>query len=399
MNAQGIERFGEGVQAVLLSQPFFGTLLMKLKHEPIESCPTLFIDGKKIGYGPDFMAQQSMAQAEFCVCHEVLHAAWMHIPRIRHYLDTGIGPDGQPLDLKLFNQALDYPINASLVESKIGAIPAGITICLDPKYTSAWTPEEVYCDLKKRGGKGGGASAPGTPGGGDPDAMDDHQPGHGDEDGEGTSSGGLDAITPADVQQAVNVTKAMKGTLPAGIDRLIDAIKKPEQSPWRRLRRIVTKSLAGYDATSWRRLQRRMIVRGVGMPGRIAQGVGRVGVVGDTSGSIHDDVLRLFGGHMASIVDDAKPELTKIYWCDAKVHRVDDAKNGTQLRQILSSKIPGGGGTDMRKGVEAAMADKCDIIIVLTDGETPFHDNPKVIWAITNRSIRAPHGETLHIAG
>lgn len=380
MNTAGIERFNDGVQALLLGQPFFGTLLMKMEHVPEEGCPTLYVDGKRIGYSPDFLAQQDVEQAQFCVAHEVSHAAWMHLDRVQYYLDTGIGPDGQPLDMALFNQALDYPINASLVESKIGKIPAGVQICLDSKYTSAWTPEEVYCDLKKNGGgKGGGGQA-----------MDDHRPRNRED---------VDGITSADVQQAATTAQIMRGTLPAGIDRLLGQIKRPDQSPWRRLRRMVTSALSGYDASTWRRLQRRMIVRGIGMPGRTAQGAGTVGVVVDTSGSIGEKMLNLFGGHMGAIIDDARPQLVRIYWVDAKVHRVDSVRNGSQLRGVLIKPVPGGGGTDMREGVNRAIEDKCDCVVVLTDGYTPFCDAPKpVFWAITSRNVRSKFGETIHIS-
>lgn len=390
MNQQGIDRFNDGVQALLLSQPFFGTLLMKMRHVPEDGIGTLYVDGVHIGYDPEFMAKQSIAQAQFCIGHEVLHAAWMHLDRIRHYLDVGIGPDGQPLDQQLFNMALDFPINASLVESKIGEMPAGIEICHDPrKYPATMTPEEVYCDLKQqgKGGKGGGGGG-GASGSGNGQPLDVHKPKPGDS---------VDGVTAADVQQAANVCKAMRGTLPAGIDRLLGEIKKPASSPWRRLRRAVTSALSGYDASTWRRLQRRMIVRGIGMPGRVAQGAGTIGVVADTSGSIDEAMLNLFFGHMAAIMDDARPQLVHVYWTDAKVHRRDTVKNSTDLRRMAGQKVPGGGGTDMPEGVQAAEEDGCDCIVVLTDGYTPFCASKRpTVWAITSQQ-KSPYGETIHI--
>lgn len=382
MNAQGVERFNDGVQALLLSQPFFGTLLMKMPHKVDEAIPTLCTNGSEIRYNPDFMAQQDTSQAMFCVAHEVLHAAWMHLDRLRHYLTCGVGPDGKPLDTRRFNMALDYPLNASLVASGVGTVPAGIKICYDPgRFSADMTPEEVYCLLADEGGGGNGKG----------EALDTHEPSTGD---------ASQTITAADVQQAANVCKAMRGKLPAGIDRLLGAIQRPSVSPWRRLRQFVTSALSGHDATTWRRLQRRMVARGVGMPGRTKNGAGRVGIVGDTSGSIGQEMLDLFGGHMAAIMDDARPQEVRVYWTDAKVHRVDTAKTPTDLRRILSSKIPGGGGTNMPRGVNAALDDGCDCVVVLTDGYTPFGEpSPKpVIWAITTPGKRSPHGETIHIS-
>jgi predicted metal-dependent peptidase len=182
------------------------------------------------------------------------------------------------------------------------------------------------------------------------------------------------------------------------MERLLGELKKPEISPWRKLRNFIVKSLPGFDATSWRRLQRRLIVRRIGVPGRVAVGAGKVGVIVDTSGSIGQDVLNVFGGHMASIIEDAMPELLRVYWVDARVHRIDDVKNGTQLRALLAKPVPGGGGTDMRKGIQAAEIDKCDAIVVLTDGYTPFCGSTKpLMWAITSHNIKAPSGTTIHI--
>ena len=174
--------------------------------------------------------------------------------------------------------------------------------------------------------------------------------------------------------------------------------RRPDQSPGAILRNFVTSNLPGHDRSSWKRLQRKYAVRGIGMPGRVSMGAGRVGVVIDTSGSIGQDMLNLFASHMGAIITDAMPRDVKIYWVDAKLHRVDDAKNVTDLRRILSKKIPGGGGTDMRIGVAAAEKDKCDSIVVLTDGYTPFCDSKKpLMWAITSDVKADGNGRTISI--
>lgn len=392
--SKGKEIFEEGVQAMLLSQPFFGSLLMKMKHEELPADSphkTLFVDGRRIAYNPEFMAKQTAEQALFCVAHEVLHTAWMHLDRMRHYVDCKVGPDGKPLDMDLFNKALDYPINASLVESKIGKPPkmGGLgRICLDPeRFPPTMTPEEVYCLLKQ--GSGGGSSGGGSGESGQ-QSMDAHGP---------ADPNDPQRITAADVQQAANICKAMRGSLPAGIDRLLGELTRPSESPWRVLRALVVSSLRGHDASTWRRLNRRLVVRGIGVPGRTAHGAGTIGIVVDTSGSIGEEMLTLFGSHMAAIIEDARPKLVKIYWTDAEVHRVDEVASSTDLRNLLTKPVPGGGGTDMREGVAAAEKDKCDSVVVLTDGYTPFCDGATpVFWAITTTQV-SPHGRTIHITG
>lgn len=381
-------KFDEAVAVLLLGQPFFGTLLMKMEHvcEPNLQPPTMAVSRSKLFYHPDFVESLTLDEAVFVVAHETMHQAWQHLPRLAYYLRSGVGPDGHPLDPQLYNQAMDYPINHALVVSKVGTPVATEKwpMCLDPyRFPESMTPEEVYCLLKqeqeKNGGKGNGQQA-----------MDGHDA-LGDENEP-------DAITPADVMQAAQMHKAIRGEYPAGIERLLGQLKRPDVSPWRRLRQFITTSLPGHDATTWRKLQRRLVVRGIGYPGRVAQGAGIVGIVADTSGSIDEEVLNLFGGHMAAIIQDAMPKEVRVYWTDAKVHRVDTVKTGSELRALLSKPVPGGGGTDMPKGVRAAEADNCHAIVVLTDGFTPFTDSKKpVMWAITSHNVSSPHGTTIHI--
>ena len=383
-NPQGVEKFNDGVQSLLLLTPFFGTLLMKLRHEVDDTVPTLYVDGRTIGYSSNFIASLPPAQVMFAIAHEVMHAAWMHVPRLRHYMDTGIGPDGKKLDWALFQKAMDYPVNASLVESRIGE--PWPPCCLDLKrFPSSMTPEEVYCILRQQKGPAEGQ------------ALDEHR--HATPCDPTTGSPEVDAITEADVQQAANVCKAMRGTLPAGIDRLLGQIRKPTVSPWKRIRSFVASTLSGYDSTSWKRLDRRMMARGIGVPGRVAKGAGTIAIVADTSGSIDQRTLTLFAGHMAAIFDDTRPKLVRVYWVDAAVHRRDEFKNISEMRTMLAKKVPGGGGTDMRVGVTQAIEDGCDGVVVLTDGYTPFCDGGKtpVIWAITT-DRKSPYGETVHIS-
>ncbi len=389
--------FNTAATALLLQSPFFGSLLLKLRH--VEKAdlnpPTLAVSQSTLYYHPEFMAQCTDAEGVFAVAHEVMHVAWMHLPRAKHYRDTGIGPDGKAYDHKRMNIACDYAVNDSLRETGVGAVPREelIKIHLDPrKYPHTLTPEEIYCLLaqEEENGSGGGGGEDGEEEG--PGSFD----GHDFEDADGDDA---PPVTAADVLQAANVCKAVNGTLPAGIDRLIGELQRPKSSPWAMLRRAVASALSGYDRSSWKRLQRQMIVRGVGVPGRIAEGAGRVGVVGDTSGSIGQEILTLFGRHMAAIMDDARPKEIRVYWTDAKVHRVDTAKSSTQLRQLLSRPVPGGGGTDMRKGVKAAEDDGCDVIVVLTDMYTPFCGaKVPLIWASPTPGLTAPTGKTIHIA-
>ena len=384
-----MDKFEEAVSVLLLGQPFFGTLLMKMEHVKDEQIPTLCVNRHQLRYNPKFLDQLDLDESVFAVAHEVMHQAWQHLPRLEHYLKTGVGPDGHALDLEDFNRALDYPMNHALVVGKVGKPIAKekFPICLDPqRFPESMTPEEVYCELRKDRQKNGGKG--GDKGG---KALDQHDA--------MTGADEPSAITPADVLQAANSHKMIRGEYPAGMERLLGGLRKPDVSPWRRLRNFITTNLPGHDATSWRRLQRRMIVRNIGMPGRVAQGAGRVGLVADSSGSIDDEMLNLFAGHMAAIMDDAMPREVVVYWTDSRVHSREVIKSSSALRAYLGKGALGGGGTDMTRGVKAAEDDKCDAIVVLTDGYTPFCSSAKpLLWAITSHAVTADgNGTTIHI--
>lgn len=381
-----MSNFDDAVTTLLLSAPFYGTLLMKMKHVPDTTIPSAYVNFTELRYNPDWFASLSLDECVFVLAHEVGHQALQHLPRLHHYIECGMGPDGKPLDFNTMQQALDYPLNAMLVESGIGKMPS-VGLLDMRRFPSTMTPEEVYCLLRKNGGGGGG-------GGGKGDAEGKGFDDHGTEGHAEPSS-----ITPADVLQAAETHKAVRGSYPAGMERLLGELKKPDHSPWRRLRQFVTTSLPGHDSTTWRRLQRRLIVRRIGVPGRVSHGAGRVGVVIDTSGSIGKEMLDLFFGHLSAIIADAMPEEVYVYWVDAKVQRVDVVKSASALRVLAGKGVPGGGGTDMRVGVRAAEGDKCDSIAVLTDGYSPFCDSSRpLMWAITTHSITASgNGKTIHI--
>jgi predicted metal-dependent peptidase len=297
------------------------------------------------------------------------------------------GPDGKAFDAAKYNEAADYVINDLIKVNKIGELHDNWMH--DPAFPYTMTPPEVYAMLPDKPKKGGGRGKGGKPGGSQ-QGQDQHQSGS-------DPNGKPDAVTPADIVQAARAAEQM-GSMPVGLDRLIAGLKKPAHSPWAVLRKQVMSALGGQDTATWRRLQRRLITRGIGAPGRTSYGCNRVGVVVDTSGSIGDEILALFGGHMGAILSDARPREIRVYWTDAQVHRVDAVKTGGELRTLLTKPVPGGGGTDMPEGIDAAVADKCEAVVVLTDMYTPFGSKPAVpvIWgAITD--VKAPYGTTVRL--
>lgn len=380
-----MSKFDDAVTSLMLTHPFFSSLLLKFEHVADDTVGTAAIGLKKLIYSPAFFEKLSDNSATFVVAHEVMHAVHGHVPQLMQYQKSGVGPDGKPFNQRKMNMAMDYANNAALVADGFVFDNREVSICLDSKYTQHMLPDEIYAllpDDKPDGGGGGGGSGSG--------GLDQHGV-EGDVEGES-------AIDASDIIAAAHHHKQVMGKLPGGMDRLLDSLRRPAVSPWSMLRRQISNVIGSGGTTSWRRLNRPMVVRGIYMPTRTGRNAGRVGVVMDTSGSISKEVLEKFAGHVAAIIDDAMPTEVCLYWVDSKVAGTGRVKTGAQLRSFIAKGAKGGGGTNMPKGVEAAEADKCNIIVVLTDGYTPF-GNPSatpVVWAITT-SVRAPHGTTIKI--
>jgi predicted metal-dependent peptidase len=97
----------------------------------------------------------------------------------------------------------------------------------------------------------------------------------------------------------------------------------------------------------------------------------KVTVVIDTSGSMMignrlNQALVEISGLVRAVSGGARP--LQVIACDA------EASTPRAVRSIDHIELTGGGGTDMRIGIQAAasMKPRPDIIITITDGETPW---------------------------
>jgi len=382
----------QALTLLLLKAPFFGALALKIPivEDDTINPPTACVGMDKLRYHPKFVEPLTVDERVFLLAHEVGHMALVHLPRLQQYVADGIGPDGKPLNGRRFNQAMDYIVNKMLVDEKIGSMIAGG--CLDMTIDLRTdTPESIYCRLQEKGdddGDDGDGEPGGTPSGG----FDGHDPG---------KYGDKPLITADDVEAAVAASKMIGKAAPSVIQRVLGDLKRPHYNPWRMLRAAVATARGRQDISTWKRLNRRMLTRGIGMPSCVSAGADTVGIIIDVSGSINEEMLRLFGGHMVSILETAKPRRTIVYWVDTQVERVDVVHSMSDLTKILTGTIPGGGGTNLLPGIDAAEADHVDSLVILTDGYCNFGGPRKgkaqVIWAITTPGITCPWGTTVSI--
>jgi hypothetical protein len=118
---------------LLLNQPFFGTLCLRLKLVPGE-LPTMATDGRRIVYDPAFVDELTPTELEAVLAHEVLHCA------LGHHCRRGVR------DPRLWNEAADLAVNPILMGNGF-TLPAGAL--LDPAFDDL-SAEEIYARLSER---------------------------------------------------------------------------------------------------------------------------------------------------------------------------------------------------------------------------------------------------------
>lgn len=348
---------------LLMKQPFFGTLALRLHmvQDDTLNPPTMAVDGKSIFYHPKFVNESTPHDVEFVVAHEVMHCVFDHMSR-----RGGRHP-------KKWNFANDYVVNAALKDAGFALAPGAL---YHPPY-DGMTSEQVYNLL------------PDPPDGNDPSDQFDNVRDASPTDQQVTANDWKVAVV-----QAANAAKA-RGKLPGALKRYVDEITT-SKTDWRaRLRQFAVEETK--NDYSFQRLNRRYISQGFFLPGLHSEAMGTMVIVTDDSGSIDDDVLKVFAGEIESIRDAVRPQRTLVISCDAEINHIDDLGE----YDPLEVKCHGGGGTDFRPPFkyleEQDITPAC--LVYLTDlygpapKEAPAYP---VMWCCTTDQI-APWGETLKI--
>ena len=177
------------------------------------------------------------------------------------------------------------------------------------------------------------------------------------------------------VKEVENLVKS-RGEIPGHLQRLVDEHRKPPTVNWkqvfaRMLHRCLQEAGRGFRHT-YRRKRRSGRLDRPGdpvLPGRIGVRQ-KVAVVVDTSGSMSRAELGAALDEVHGIINATGSEIA-LYSCDANVHG-----ERQEIRTVKKAVLAGGGGTDMRVGIEAALDEKQapDVVVVLTDGYTPWPD-------------------------
>ncbi len=379
-----MEKITKARAALVLSQPFFGSLALHLRPVADPSVETMETDGRSLFANPGFVDGLSFDQLTGVIAHEVMHLACAH-----HARRGGRDP-------RRWNVACDYAINGLLLEAGF-VLPEGRLH--DPNYDGL-SAEEIYARLPQEDGDGGGdgtSNGPNAPSPADPGGCGGVRdaPGH---DGGRASPAELSQAA-KDWQiaalQAAQTAKAA-GKLPGAMARLVEGLRNPSVD-WREVLRCFVQTTARNDYR-WFPPNRRYVAMGLYLPSLRSEELGPIVIAVDTSGSISEDVVAAFSAEISAILEDCRPEAIHILYCDTEIAGTETLSPDDLP---LDLKPAGGGGTDFRPPFD--LVEECGIapacLIYLTDLVSRHFPQPPdypVLWASTTDRT-APFGETLRV--
>lgn len=339
---------------MLIKHPFFATLMMSTPSVETRDVPTAATDMAKLYYNPDFIESLDEEIVLFVLAHEVMHIALEHGLRLH---------TRNPM---LWNVACDFAINLVLRE-------CGFTIwdkCLISDEFKGMSADQIYDKLQKEMDKArkAGKPGPGERGNqrGDGGGMvgDLKQP---EGAGDPAEEAKLRRSVQQRVAQAANVAR-MAGKLNGDLERLVGEILDPKV-PWKDLLRDYM-TRATKDDETWTKRNRRF--QGVYLPTRYSERMGEIVFIGDTSGSIGPEELDQVAAEIRAVADQVKPERIRAIWADTRVAAEQVFEDGEFFETGL--KPAGGGGTDMRVPLEHVEQFEPQVVVLCTDGYTPWPD-------------------------
>lgn len=388
--------------SLLKKRPYLAAAVWRMVPVAREGMGTLAVDQHwRLYYDPQAIASWSTKQLTGVLYHEVLHLLRRHPDRLRIF------------EPRVANIAADMEINDDLREERVllpyGALypdqldmPEGLLaeeyvhrlMSQNPRAQKGVSGEGDGGDgdalSQEEGASTRGQKTSGATEGGSPMGEADSQPAPAQgrcgscatgrrEEWEEAGDSKTDAVSPQEaeiIRRAVarEITDRAKGIgqVPGHLQRWAEETLEPPKVDWRRvLEGEVRRAMAVAAGKGHRTYLRPNPRSGAVIHRGHARHAPKVAVVLDTSGSIDSSALRTLLSELIGIVKSLAVPMVDVVVCDAQVH-------GVYRRVTHPSvlKLEGGGGTDMRVGIAAAMKLHPDVVIVLTDGYTSWPDDP-----------------------
>jgi predicted metal-dependent peptidase len=372
--------------------PYIGAVLMSLRLVEKPGIGTLAVDaGWRLYYDPKQCEAWGVEMLAAVVAHECWHVLRDHFTRM-------------PLpeyERELGNIAQDCEINSDLLTAgwklPAGVFPDTFDIkkgLLAEEYYKLLQPKVIKINISVCSGKCGGCA--GNP--------------HDFEEGVGTDGEKSNGVKPIpkfeqevirrQAAQDISAASKIPGSVPAGLAAWAERELSPPTIDWRRqlaglVRRAVTVAAGAVDHTYRKQSRRGAGLRcylGANAPimPSLYRPVPSVAMILDVSGSMMGGPAEAARSEIMGVVR-AVGFSCEVFLADVKVagkKKISSAKDVAALGETL-------GGTDMRAALcEVDALRKFDVLIVLTDGFTGWHEageiRASVVAAITPQGQDPP---------
>jgi predicted metal-dependent peptidase len=341
--------------------PYLAAALFQMRAVAAPGLGTFAVDRHwRLYLDPDALASWGPVVSSGVLVHEVSHLIRDHATRATQL--------GDHVDHLRWNLATDAAINDGLLESGV-PLPEGVVTPAILDLPDGGIEESYYnalppCPPDDQPGCGSGA--------GDP-AAEWELPAN-DSSATAVTDARAQIVRQA-VAQAIDAHTG-PGTLPATWQRWADLHTATPTPDWRAvlaasLRRAVAYVRGNTDWTYSKPGRRR--IPDVLTPAMRTPTLS-LAVVTDTSGSMTQAHLDAALAQVREILSTVAVtgRAIRVIACDAEVAAT------SRVRTAADVNLAGGGGTDMRVGIDAAAAQRPapDVIVVLTDGDTPWPQKP-----------------------
>jgi predicted metal-dependent peptidase len=364
-------------------RPYLATALWALQTIEKEGLGTMAVDKKwRLYYDPEIEKIWETEEIAGVIYHEILHLLRDHPNRLLNY------------PAEIANIAADAEINDDLLKEKIELpddpvtpqkinMPEGL---LAEEYAEQLMKQnsEILSDLLSNLIKNENKPQPGAGNCGSiatgrkaPWELGDiEEENSSNKEAPGYTDTELEIIRKQIAKDIEEFSQKNPGTVPDYMVRWAKEKLKPKVNWKKELSAAIKNTIAtisGMVDYTYNRPSRRQSAAGNVILPSLRQPIPNVAVVIDTSGSISNHMLSQAVAEVDGILKSVGlKEGIKYIACDYDVHVTDKITNVKKL------KLQGGGGTNMAQGIKAAAELKpCpDICVVLTDGYTPWPDDP-----------------------
>ena len=399
MSAQKPLRLSAAISRLRRMRPYVTAAMLALIPLETKDVDTMAVDEYgRLYFNPEWIDKVSVEELAGVVYHEIWHLLRKHPDRLSQYpqavaalaADLEINDDIRSESIPL-PEGVFYPEQFGFPPNQTAEYYASRLL---DEHEIEYVPQKSSADSADQSDQSSGQSS-GQSGQFGRKRITVHVRGFGGLEGSGATGqpapwesprgeGSVPHLTNAELeiireQVAQDVRRfqdsGMRGEIPEHWKRWADDVLTPPEIPWQALLRSLVNSAvtaAGRADYTYRRVSRRQYaVDDVVLPG-LGESVVRSAVIVDVSGSVGDESLGVALREVRGILESSRS--VRVYAVDSQVQAAADVFSVSEIKRILK----GGGGTDMGVGIMQAMESKPDVIIVITDGLTPWPANPGV---------------------